>query len=216
MAGGGTGTLEITVAPDITIKTFNNSFSDSYDGANTLIKPGSPIFNTAAAMKEGDQVSFSGIFLPNKESSYCLQEISMTLQGGLESPDFVFRFTDLWPYGAAHQEPPPAPPDADSSTSTQTDDTSGNGNTASSSSPVPEDAFVDAFVLANYAYYRDRFTQDQIAHMGRTAYRAANGDMFALAGEEHTRRALNFIDCTLRMNKSGVQGDQATQACLNQ
>src|ERR1035437_9280307 len=108
----GKGVLEITIAPDVIVGTWNNEFSDI--GSNTLIEPGSQVFESAAAMKNGQLVVFSGTFLPGS-SGDCLIESSMTLNGKVESPEFIFRFSKVSAYNIspkpvqALQEPNPAP-----------------------------------------------------------------------------------------------------------
>jgi len=85
----GKGVLEIAIAEDIKIKTWNNALSDV--GSNTLIEPGSPVFDAASAMKRGQRVAFSGVFFRGSQGD-CLQEASMSLRGKLEEPEFIFRF----------------------------------------------------------------------------------------------------------------------------
>jgi len=108
----GKGVLGIRIAPDVIVKTWNNDLSDI--GSDTLIEPGSPVFESAAAMKSGQLVRFSGTFLPGS-SGDCLNEGSITLNGKVESPEFIFRFTKVSAYGLPQrpvqtlQEPSPAP-----------------------------------------------------------------------------------------------------------
>jgi hypothetical protein len=52
----GKGVLEISLAPDIRVKTWNNDFSDSAD--HTLIEPSSSLFGTVSQMRKADQVVF--------------------------------------------------------------------------------------------------------------------------------------------------------------
>ena len=47
----GKGVLEILIAPDVVVKTWNNAVSDIL--SHTLIEPGSPVFESASAMKHG-------------------------------------------------------------------------------------------------------------------------------------------------------------------
>lgn len=95
----GKGVLAVRVAPDITIETWNNALSDI--DSDTLIEPGSPVFQAASAMKQGALVRFSGTFLPGDDGGDCLREDSLTLEGKVESPDFIFRFSSIAPYTAA-------------------------------------------------------------------------------------------------------------------
>lgn len=68
----------------ITMKTWNNSFSDI--GDKTLIPMGSSVFNSLVEMSEGQMVRFSGSIL---------QEGSITEEGGMTEPEFIMRFTAL-------------------------------------------------------------------------------------------------------------------------
>ncbi len=88
----GFGVLAVKIAPDVTVKTWNNSFSDSRSG--TLIPPGTPLFNKASGMSVGQSVKFSGNFFSG-DSGDCIREGSLSLRGKLEDPDFIFRFENL-------------------------------------------------------------------------------------------------------------------------
>ena len=87
----GKGVLSIEIAPDVTVKTWNNAISDSFN--NTLLEPGTPLFNTAAALKKGQQVQFSGHFFLDDESGF--KESSLTLRGKLKEPAFIFKFSSI-------------------------------------------------------------------------------------------------------------------------
>ncbi|MEY8710451.1 hypothetical protein [Mangrovibacter phragmitis] len=87
----GKGVIEIEVADNITLKTWNNSLSDISD--HTLIDPRSKLFEKASMLSVGDSVKFSGEFFRGAES--CIEEASMSLRGGLEEPEFIFRFKDI-------------------------------------------------------------------------------------------------------------------------
>jgi hypothetical protein len=89
----GKGVLSVRVGPDVHVKTWNNSLSDI--GDNTLIEPGSPIFQQATALTVGQTVRFSGTFL--RSDADCIREASMTLVGSISSPEFVFRFSEIEP-----------------------------------------------------------------------------------------------------------------------
>lgn len=88
----GKGVLEIAIADDILVKTWNNAMSDI--GSKTLIEPGSPVFQAASAMKRGQRVAFSGTFLKGSEGD-CLAEGSLSLRGKIEDPEFIFRFSAI-------------------------------------------------------------------------------------------------------------------------
>jgi hypothetical protein len=53
-------------------------------------------------MKTGQLVKFSGTFLPSSDND-CLNESSLTLDGKLESPEFIFRFLHLSSYDPSEQ-----------------------------------------------------------------------------------------------------------------
>lgn len=90
--GDGKGVVGIDIADDIELKTWNNSFSD-YDDT-TLIEPGSPVFTSALALNEGELVTFSGSFVDGDEGE-CIKESSLSLTGKVQTPDFIFRFSEL-------------------------------------------------------------------------------------------------------------------------
>jgi hypothetical protein len=79
----------------VEVTTWNNSLSDFED--HTLIEPGTSVFQTASAMKPGQLVTFSGRFFPGTDGD-CIQESSLTLDGKVASPDFIFLFSDVSPY----------------------------------------------------------------------------------------------------------------------
>lgn len=87
----GKGVLTIQLTRDISVKTWNNALSDISD--NTLLTPRTPIFNAASNLKKGDYVTFSGRFISDTES--CIRESSLGLSGGLEEPEFIFKFSDI-------------------------------------------------------------------------------------------------------------------------
>jgi hypothetical protein len=88
----GKGVLEISLAKNITVKTWNNEFSDTT--ARTLINPSSNLFQSASNLKKGQSVIFSGTFLPGKDGE-CIYEASMGLSGKLRDPEFIFRFSNI-------------------------------------------------------------------------------------------------------------------------
>ncbi|EIN1958820.1 hypothetical protein LOI60_000638 [Salmonella enterica] len=91
----GLGVLSIKIAPDVFVQTSNNAISDIDYG--TLIDPHSPVFKKASTLKKGDLVMFSGRFFASEDSD-CLGEWSMTLNGKIKKPEFVFKFTDINKY----------------------------------------------------------------------------------------------------------------------
>lgn len=95
----GKGVLEISVAHDIRVETWNNDVSDLSD--KTLIDPSSPLFAVVSQMKQGDQVLFSGSFIPSDID--CVKEASMSLEGSMTDPEFLFRFTTVSAMGTSQQ-----------------------------------------------------------------------------------------------------------------
>jgi len=88
----GKGTLEIEIADDIILKTWNNEISDG--ASNTLIKPSDPLFAPASSLKAGQAIRFSGSFLRGNGSE-CIEEGSITLSGKLREPEFIFKFSSV-------------------------------------------------------------------------------------------------------------------------
>jgi hypothetical protein len=89
--GDGLGVMAVKIGDDVVLKTWNNSVSDASD--HTMIDPESSVFNKASSLKAGQRVAISGTFLPNKTD--CFREGSITLAGSLQSPEFIFRFSDI-------------------------------------------------------------------------------------------------------------------------
>lgn len=81
--GDGNAYLTINLLADgITVGTWNNSLSDS--GSNTLIKNGSPLYDSLSEMSVGNVVKFSGAIGKTK---------NFTERGKMTEPDFLFRFS---------------------------------------------------------------------------------------------------------------------------
>ncbi len=59
----------------------------------TPIPKGSPLFNQAANLKEGDKVVFSGVFFPS-DTDY-IREMSITEWGAMIDPEFLMTFTSI-------------------------------------------------------------------------------------------------------------------------
>lgn len=87
----GKGVLVIEISKNISLKTWNNSLSDGRD--KTLIEKDSELFQKALSLKKGDLVKFSGNFIHSDDD--CIREASVTLSGGVDSPDFIFKFRDI-------------------------------------------------------------------------------------------------------------------------
>lgn len=93
--GDGRGILELTISSDLSLGTTNNSMSESMESSPTMIPAGSALFTAVSAMKTGDTVVFSGNFLRNSTNGDCFEELSMTTDGSLTSPEFTFRFSSV-------------------------------------------------------------------------------------------------------------------------
>lgn len=91
----GMGILQLKIADRIHVQTVNNGLSDIV--YKTMLTPGTQIFNDAAALAPGQQVVFSGSFLRDAENkkTVCIGEQSITLDGKLSEPEFVFRFSAI-------------------------------------------------------------------------------------------------------------------------
>ncbi|MFD6177140.1 MULTISPECIES: DUF2510 domain-containing protein [unclassified Isoptericola] len=87
--GEGKAWVEIEVAPNITVQTWNNALSDTFD--DTLIPPGSSMFDNLVAMKSGDKVTFSGEFV--RDDDACVQTTNITQHFSGVDPQFLMRFT---------------------------------------------------------------------------------------------------------------------------
>lgn len=86
--GDGKGVLSIRIAPDIYVRTWNNSLSDLTD--KTLIDPQTGLFKTVSELREGQKVRFSGRFVPSDID--CIKEQSLTLEGSITEPEFTMSF----------------------------------------------------------------------------------------------------------------------------
>lgn len=91
----GTGEAMLTVDLDgkVSVRTWNNMVSDALD--HSTVPPNTPLASKLETMKTGSIVRFSGQFIPDSKS--CIHEMSVTTAGGMDSPEFLFRFTDVQP-----------------------------------------------------------------------------------------------------------------------
>jgi len=87
----GKGVIEITIGPNITLGTWNNSLSDIMD--HTLIDPSSRVYARAVALQTGIPVRFSGTLI--KGGVDCFREESLTQAGAMTRPTWLMRFTDI-------------------------------------------------------------------------------------------------------------------------
>jgi hypothetical protein len=88
-ANDGRGVLGVKIGDKVGVSTTNTSFGDALE--HTLIEPGSAVFKSAVELKKGDTVQFSGVFFQDDKD--CIQETSLTLDGSMREPEFLFRFT---------------------------------------------------------------------------------------------------------------------------
>jgi hypothetical protein len=94
----GNGVLAIEVSNRITLLTNNNDMSEDMNkigsqGGTTMIPAGSPLFQAVSAMQVGEMVKFSGDFFTSSDD--CVEEMSLTTDGGMDNPEFLFRFTGV-------------------------------------------------------------------------------------------------------------------------
>ena len=133
----GKGVFYVNIAPDINLETWNNALSDIED--NTLMEPGSRAFNAASMMKPGESVIFSGTFIPFVGD--CIRESSLSLKGKVESPEFIFRFSQVAPYSssaATHLTEEQTSPAQSSPVDTPTAPTAAGQGAASSPNQAPD------------------------------------------------------------------------------
>jgi hypothetical protein len=90
--GGDNGVLAIEIGNDVSVQTWNNSFSDI--GSGTMIAPSSDLFGSLAELGEDDEVTFSGKFV-NEGGGDCIQEQSLMDESGMTTPDFSFEFASV-------------------------------------------------------------------------------------------------------------------------
>lgn len=89
----GKAILSIRISPDVEIKTWNNALSDI--NSNTLIAKGSELYSSLFNLSRGQKVQFSGSFF-SSETDY-IEETSMTIQGSMRNPEFLFKFKSVKP-----------------------------------------------------------------------------------------------------------------------
>jgi len=83
--------VSVSVCKNVTIKTWNNSFSDLMN--KTLINIDSELYEKLLDLEEGDKVIISGRF--TKSQTDFFQESSMTDSGSLSEPEFIVNFEDI-------------------------------------------------------------------------------------------------------------------------
>jgi hypothetical protein len=89
--GEGKAYVEIELADNVRVKTWNNAFSDLND--NTLIPTSASFFDRLVALTEDTKVVWSAKFLSDNDS--CLKKANLTdVFYGID-PQFVVRFSDI-------------------------------------------------------------------------------------------------------------------------
>ncbi|ELM5574247.1 hypothetical protein Q2713_003572 [Salmonella enterica] len=84
-------TLAIKLPNGTILNTWNNSLSDI--GDHTIIDKKSDVYKDVYDLSIGDSIIFSGSFI--KDGKQCAQETSITTNGSLNAPAFLFRFSSI-------------------------------------------------------------------------------------------------------------------------
>ena len=87
----GKAILSVRISPYTEIKTWNNALSDIM--ANTLIEKGTSLYKVLTTLSTGQKVKFSGSFFPSADDF--IEETSMTIQGSMQNPEFLFKFESI-------------------------------------------------------------------------------------------------------------------------
>lgn len=85
--------LDIEIADDIHIGTWNNRLSDLFD--DTLVLATDPLYDTLLALRVGERVTFSGEFMSTSDE--CLRTSNLTEAFDMSRPDFKFKFSAVSP-----------------------------------------------------------------------------------------------------------------------
>ena len=93
VVGGKQGQVAVKVADDVQLHTWSRASEDAK--AHTLVDPNSDVYRELADLEKGDQVRFSGAFVP--KGATCIHETSLFARNGMLTPGFVFRFTAVSP-----------------------------------------------------------------------------------------------------------------------
>lgn len=87
----GKAVVSIEIDDGLRVETWNNAFSDIFD--ETLIEPGTALYEAVLPLKPGEQVVFSGTFISSSNS--CLSDKKFSDSARASKPDFVFRFSQI-------------------------------------------------------------------------------------------------------------------------
>jgi len=93
--GDGRGVLAVRISQHVVLTTTNNSLSETISDFKSLIDPDSPLFQDAVKLALRQQVVFSGTLDRSLED--CMKEMSLTASGGMNDPEFRFRFASIRP-----------------------------------------------------------------------------------------------------------------------
>jgi hypothetical protein len=88
-AGRKTVTIILALTTDISLTT---PAAPLLNDPSTMLQAGSPIYATAATLRPGEAVNFSGRFFPGAD---CMDETRLTLSGGMTAPRWKFQLTAL-------------------------------------------------------------------------------------------------------------------------
>jgi len=89
--GEGKAYVEVEIASNTRVGTWNNAFSDILD--DTLIPENSRMFDSLLELEEGDQVVFSGKFFRGSDTALEGKNMTETFYG--HDPKFLFKFTSI-------------------------------------------------------------------------------------------------------------------------
>lgn len=79
----------------IELQTWNSAFQDAFD--NTLISQDNKLYTVISDLNKGDRVIVNGSFSRSDESDF-IKERSMTENGSMSDPEFIFKFTSVKKY----------------------------------------------------------------------------------------------------------------------
>ena len=131
--GDGDAYVEIEVADDVEIGTFNNVLSDLM--YSTLIDRGTDMHTTLLSLERGDEVYFSGEFMSGSET--CLYNKRLTEDGSLRDPSFLMRFWAIQPTSEGPYQPVPRPADGREETASDSSGSDSGEEGAAAGSPPP-------------------------------------------------------------------------------
>ena len=83
--------VSISVCKNVTIKTWNNEFSDMMD--KSLIHIDTELYEILLDLEKGNSVKTSGSFTES-DSDY-FQETSITNKGSLSEPEYLVKFSNI-------------------------------------------------------------------------------------------------------------------------